>query len=101
MQNALNSACHIVREQYKPYIHISACLDIYVYKAIYNYRGFPGSSDGKQSDAVQETWVRSLSQQDPLEKGMATHSGILIWRIPWTQEPGWLQSTGLQRVRCD
>ena len=45
---------------------------------------------------VQETWVRSLGREDALEKGMATHSGILAWRIPWTEEPGGLQSMGLQ-----
>ena len=50
---------------------------------------------------LQETWVRSLGQEDPLEKEMETHSGILAWRIPWTEEPGWLQSMGLQRVRHD
>ena len=49
--------------------------------------------------AVQETWVRSLGQEDPLEKGMATHSSVLTWRIPWTEEPGGLESLGLQRVR--
>ena len=48
---------------------------------------------------MRETWVQSLGRQDPLEKEMATHSSILAWRIPWTQEPGRLQSTGLQRVR--
>ena len=48
---------------------------------------------------VWETWVRSLGQDNPLEKGMATHSSILAWRIPWTEEPGKLQSMGLQRVR--
>ena len=42
--------------------------------------------------------VRSLGQEDPLEEGMATHSSILAWRIPWTEDPGGLQSTGLQRV---
>ena len=47
---------------------------------------------------TQETWVWSLSQEDPLEKGMATHFSILVWRIPWTEEPGRLQSVGLQRV---
>ena len=47
---------------------------------------------------AQETWVLSLGQDDPLEKGMATHSSILAWRIPWTEEPGVLQSMGLQRV---
>ena len=45
--------------------------------------------------------VRSLSLEDPLEEGMATHSGILAWRIPWTEEPGGLQSIGSQRVRYD
>ena len=45
---------------------------------------------------MQETWVRFLGQKDPLEKGMATHSNILAWRIPWTKEPGWLQSMGSQ-----
>ena len=49
-----------------------------------------------------ETWVRSLGQEDPLEKEMATHSSILAWKIPWTEEPGRLQSTmGLQRVGHD
>ena len=46
----------------------------------------------------QETQVRSLGQEDPLEKGMATHSSILAWRFMWTEEPGGLQSMGLQRV---
>jgi len=48
---------------------------------------------------MQETWVPSLSWEDPLEKGKATYSSILAWRIPWTKEPAWLQSMGLQRVR--
>ena len=47
---------------------------------------------------MQETRVRSLGQEDPLEKRMATYSGILAWEIPWTEEPGGLQSTGWQRV---
>ena len=51
----------------------------------------------KNLPAMQETWVRSLGQEDPLEKGMATHSSILAWRIPWTEEPGGLQSMGSQR----
>ena len=45
---------------------------------------------------MQETWVQSLDWEDPLEKEMATHSSILVWEIPWTEEPGGLQSTGLQ-----
>ena len=49
--------------------------------------------------AMRETWVRSLGREDPLEKGTVTHSNILAWRIPWTEELGGLQSRGLQRVR--
>ena len=52
----------------------------------------------KNLPAMQETWVRFLGGEDLLEKEMATHSSILAWRIPWTEEPGRLQSTGLQRV---
>ena len=51
--------------------------------------------------AMQETQVRSLDQEDPLEKGMAAHSSILAWEIPWTEEPSGLQSMGLQRVGHD
>ena len=50
----------------------------------------------KNLPAMQETQVGSLSGEDPLEKGMATHSSILAWRNPWTEEPGGLQSTGLE-----
>ena len=55
----------------------------------------------KNLPAMQETWVPSLGQEDPLEKEMAIHSSILAWRIPWTEEPGGLQSTGSQRVGQD
>ena len=58
-------------------------------------KGFPGGSDGNLA-AVQETQVHSLGQEDPLGKGMATHSSILDWRIPWREEPGGLQSMGSQ-----
>ena len=51
--------------------------------------------------AMRETWVQSLVQEDPLEKGMATHSSIFAWRIPWTREPGRQKFMGLQRVRHD
>ena len=51
--------------------------------------------------AWQETWVQSLGGEDPLEKGMATHSSILAWRIPWAEEAGGLQSMGSQRVGHD
>ena len=50
-------------------------------------RGFPGGSVVKNLPAKQETWVRFLGWEDPLEKGMATHSSILAWRIPWAEEP--------------
>ena len=52
----------------------------------------------KNQPAMWETWVQSLGREDPLEKGMATHSSILAWRIPWTEEPGRLQSMELQRI---
>ena len=55
----------------------------------------------KHLPAMQETWVRSLGQEDPLEKKMATHSSTLAWRIPWTEELGGLQSMGSQRVGHD
>ena len=51
--------------------------------------------------AMWETWAQSLGWEDPLEKEMATHSNVLAWRIPWTEEPGGLQSTGSQRVGHD
>ena len=52
----------------------------------------------KNPPAMQETWVPFLGQEDPLKKGMATHYSILAWRIPWSEEPGGLQSIGWQRV---
>ena len=55
----------------------------------------------KNSPAMRESWVKSLGWEDPLEKGMATHSSILVWRIPWTEEPGGLQPMELQRLRHD
>ena len=56
---------------------------------------------GKNLPAMEETRIRSLGQEDPLEKGMATHSSILAWKIPLTEKPGGLQSIGSQRVRHD
>ena len=55
----------------------------------------------KSLPAMQEAWVQSLDQEDPLEKEMAPHSSILAWEIPRTEEPGGLQSVGSQRVGCD
>ena len=66
--------------------------------------GLPGGSAVKNPSAMQKTqemWIQSLGQEDPLEKGIATHSSILAWRIPWTEEPGGLQSMGSHRVGHD
>ena len=63
--------------------------------------GFPGGSVVKNPLVMQETWVRSLGGEDPLEKNMATHSSVVAWRILWTEEPGGLQALGSQRVRHD
>ena len=61
-----------------------------------NVLDFPGGSVVKNLPAMQETWVQSLGWEDPLEKEMATHSSILAWRIPWTEEPAGLQFMGSQ-----
>ena len=65
------------------------------------YVGFPGGSVVKNLLAQQETWVQSLGWEDLLKKEMATHSSILAWQIPWTEEPGRLQSMRVQRVGHD
>ena len=69
--------------------------------SIWTFKGFPGGTEVKNSPTAQETWVWSLGWEDPLEKEMATHSSILAWRIPLTEEPGRLQSKGSQSVRYD
>ena len=61
-------------------------------------RGFTSGSVVKNLPAMQETWVQSLGGENPLEEGIATHSSILAWKIPWTEEPGGLQSMGSYRV---
>ena len=63
--------------------------------------GFSGDSVIKNLPAMQETWVLSLSLEDPLKKEMATHSSILAWEISWTEKPGRLESVGLQRIGHD
>ena len=63
------------------------------------YGGFPGSSDGKESAFNSGDPGSIPGLEDPLEKEMATHSSILAWKIPWTEEPGGLQSMGCRRVR--
>ena len=65
------------------------------------YEGFLGGSVVKDPPARQEMPVQVLDQEDPLEEEIATHSSILAWKIPWTKEPGGLQSVGSQRVRHD
>ena len=65
------------------------------------FNGFLVAQRVKRLPATQETWVGSLAWEDPLEDGMATHSRILAWRTPWTEEPGGLESLGLQRVEQD
>ena len=65
----------------------------------FSISGFRSVSVVKNPPAMQETWVQSLGQEDPLEEGMAAHSSILAQRIPRTEEPGRLQSTGLLRVK--
>ena len=68
------------------------------------FQGFPGDASNKEPDwqcRRHETQVWSLGQEDPLEEGMATRSNLLAWGIPWTEEPGRLQSTGSHRVRHD
>ena len=63
------------------------------------YEGLPGGSEVKNLCAMQEMWVQPLGQEYPLQKGMATHSSILAWEIPRTEDPGMLQSMGRKRVR--
>ena len=70
-------------------MHVTSCLASLLTQLVKN---FP---------AMQETWVHSLGQEDALEEEMATDSSILAWRIPWTEEPGGLQSMGVQRVGHD
>ena len=67
----------------------------------YVYRASLVAQTVKRLSAMQETWVRSLGWEDPLEKETAAHSSILVWRIPWTEEPSELQSMGSQRAGHD
>ena len=60
-------------------------------------RGFPVAQLVKNLSVMQKTWVQSLGQEDPLEKEMATHSGILAWKIPWTEEPWWAAVHGVPK----
>ena len=69
------------------------------YLVLIGFMGFLNSSAVMNLSAMQEMWVQSLGKEDPLEEGLAAHSSILAWRIPWAEEPGGLQSIGSQRVR--
>ena len=79
-------------------------LAVIIFLACISLHGLPLWLSGKESTAVQETQemcVQSMGQEDSLEEDMMNHSSILTWRIPWTEEPGGLQSIGSQRVRRD
>ena len=76
-----------------------ACRNVTYFCSLIELEGFAGGSAVKNPHAMQEMLVRSLSQEEPLEEGEATHSSILAWRIPWAEEPGGLQFIGSQGVR--
>ena len=85
----------------KKFFHILSLLILY-YWSLWQGRELPlVAQTVKNLPAMQETWVQSLGLEDSQEKGMATHSSILAWRIPWTEESGRLQSMGWQRVQHD
>ena len=88
--------------KYISYIYTHVCMCIHIYT--YTHMGFPGGTSSKEPTCQcrkPKRQVRSLGQEDPLEEGMATHSSILAWRIPWIKEPGGLQSIRLHRVLHD
>ena len=84
--------------------HAAEMLRVYLSHFVFKSWGFISGSVAKNPPAMQETQetqVQSLGQEDSLEEGMATHFSILAWSIPWTEEPGGLQSMGSQKVRHD
>ena len=87
----------------KRHLHICVCVCGDSQEIYPCFGGFPGGSDSNEfacnAGDLQETQVRTLGQEDPLDKGMATHFSILAWRIPWTKEPRGLQFKGSQRIR--
>ena len=88
----------------KYWLSISCMWSTFLSTGDRSVRGFPGDSVVKNLPAMQktqETWVRSLGWEGPLEEGVATHSSILAWKIPWTEDPGGLQSMQFQRVVHD
>ena len=92
------SSCRLVAQNRSPTSSLFKMFFFAFYLFTYFFWAFFVAQTVKNLPTMQETWVRSLSQEDPLEKGMATHPSILAWRIPWTEEPGELQSMGSQRV---
>ena len=98
---------HLITSELKITTHTISCLVFktnILFLKLYCELGLPDGSDSEEfacNATMQETWVQSLGQEDPQENEMATHSSILGWRIPWTEEPGGLQSMGSQRVRHD
>ena len=82
------------------YIYAYIYVYIYIHTHTHNWVSLVAQTV-KNLPAMQESWVQSLGQEDPLEKGMATHSSILAWRIPWTEEPGGLYFMGRQRAGHD
>ena len=84
----------IVRGFIPSFMCLFRCLLLYIWTSLLAH-------SVKNLPAFQETWVQLLGQEAPLEKGMVTHSSILAWEIPWTEEPGRLQFMGRQRVRHD
>ena len=86
-----------------PIILLCLVLSLYLvyFRVLPSVRACLVAQTVKNLPAMPETWVRSLTGEDPLEKNMATHCSILAWKSPWTEEPGSLQSMGPQRVRQD
>ena len=91
-----NANCHL---KMQCNIMRSAC--VYLKAELLDHMASLVAQTVKRLPTMRETQVRSLGQEDRLEKEMATHSSILAWKIPWTEDPGRLQSMGLQRVRHD
>ena len=96
----VNSQTSALMESNEGNVSFITLFSIHPYKWCLKVRkGFPGGSAVKNPPAKQETWVQFLGWQDPLEKEMATHSSILAWRIPWTEECGRQPLMGSQRIR--
>ena len=79
-------------------VHISS-MHLKALPASTDFLGFPVAQTVKNLPAMQENWIQTLGWEDPLEEGMVTHSSVLAWRIPWTEDPGRLQSMGLKETK--